>query len=688
MRRTRLRVEGMDCPSCAAKIESRVGRIPGVSEVRVSVAGGTLAVWHDPELAPGGEIARAVGALGYRAEESLEERPRRAGVASLRLAGVLLALGFGFGFAGAPGWVGDGAFAAALVLAGLPIFRRAWLAVRNRFALDMNVLMSLAAVGAAGLGEWAEGALVVFLFAVGNALEERAAGRARRSIRELMRLSPERACVLRGGGEEEVPAGELRLGDVIVVRPGERIAADGVVVGGVSAVDQSPITGESAPVIRREGDEVFAGTINAEGALEVRVTRRAGETTISRIVRMVEEAQERRAPAQRFVDRFARYYTPLVAAGAALVFLVPSFFFGGAWDEWFYRALVLLVIACPCALVISTPVSIISSLTAATREGALIKGGAFLEAFSGLRAVALDKTGTLTAGRPAVTEVVPLNGASEEQALELAAALEDRSQHPVGRAIAEHARRQGIVPEPAASFTSLTGLGVKGVVGGRELLAGSPELFAIPLPPEVERLRERGDTVVLLGDGRELIAAFGVADAGREGAAESVAALRRSGVEEIVMLTGDGERVARRVAEGLGIGYRAGLLPEEKLAELRRLRERHGPVAMVGDGINDAPALAEADIGVAMGAAGTDVALESADVALMRDDLSQLARLVERSRRTMRVIWQNVVFSIGVKAVFLVLGAMGMADLWMAIFADTGAMLLVIANGLRLLRRS
>lgn len=699
----RFSVSGMDCAACAAKVEGVVKKLSGVSETRVSVPAETLTVTYDDAVMGEAEIRRAVEGAGYGIrgrEEAPAEAERRSfwqepETWTTAAAGALVVLGFVLQwFFAVPESVADIVFAVAIVVGGAPIFRNAWRSVRGGFALDMNVLMSVAAVGAAGIGEWPEGAVVVFLFAVGEALESFSMDRARRSIRGLMDLSPKRARLLRDGLETEVPVREVGAGDVVVIRPGERLPADGVVVGGSSTVNQAPITGESVPVLKEEGAEVFAGTINGEGSLEVRATKEYAETTVSRIIRLVEEAQESKAPAQRFIDRFARYYTPAVVAGAALVFLVPPLAFGGLWGEWFYRALVLLVIACPCALVISTPVSVVSALAASARAGALIKGGAHLEAMGKVRAVAFDKTGTLTEGRPRVTDIVPLNGVPAEEALSLAASLEGRSQHPLGQAIVGAAREADLEAKPVEGFSSVTGRGVRGRVGDRELLAGNRRLFEEAgvsvdgAGEHLEALEAAGRTAILLGTpGGEALAVFGVADALREGVGEDLRRLKEAGVREVSMLTGDNEGVARSIASELGIGYRAGLKPEDKLGAIRELRESYGPVAMVGDGVNDAPALAEADVGVAMGAAGTDTAIETADVALMSDDLSRLAETVRRARATMRVIRQNVVFSIGTKAVFLVLAGLGVANLWLAILADTGASLIVIANGLRLLRK-
>lgn len=696
--RKTLRVDGMDCGSCATKVETGLKKLAGVQDVEVSVPAGKVKVTYT-ENTRAEDIARRIGELGYKVQEesSVPAGPRsfwrEPATWTTGIAGIFVLLGFIMKLASLPSSAQDTVFAAAILVGGLPIFRKAWLAVRNGFALDMNVLMTVAAMGAAGIGAWAEAAVVVLLFAIGEVLESYAMDRARNSIRSLMDLTPKKARILRGANEIEIPVEEVGIGDVVIIRPGERLPADGEVVNGLSTVDQAPITGESMPVLKETGSEVFAGTINGEGTLEVRATREYSETTISRVIRLVEEAQESKAPAQRFIDRFARYYTPTVVTLAALVFLVPPLTLGGSWSEWFYRALVLLVIACPCALVISTPVSVVSALAGAARSGALIKGGAYLETMGKVKAVALDKTGTLTEGSPRVTDVIPLNGTSKDQALALAASLENRSQHPLGKALVAAAREAGLKTGYVEDFNSITGLGVRGRIEGQEYLAGSPRLFEKSWIPtdevrgHVEALSGAGKTAILLVTSDEVLAVFGIADTLRSEARESLAALKASGVQEVVMLTGDNEGAARTIASELGIDYRAELRPGDKLEIVKELQKKYGPVAMVGDGINDAPALAAADVGIAMGAAGTDTAIETADVALMSDNLSHVSETINRGRRAMQVIWQNVTFSIGVKILFLGLATLGTANLWMAIFADTGASLLVIANGLRLLKK-
>jgi Cd2+/Zn2+-exporting ATPase len=597
--------------------------------------------------------------------------------------------------------------------------------------LNIEFLMTLAAVGAMAIGAWEEGALVTFLFSLGETLESYTMDRARNAIRSLMALAPDEATVLRpctdcdehsgqrlpdgsvyedgpcpwcGVHPARVPVAELAIGDAILVQPGERVPMDGQIVEGTSAVDQAPITGESIPVEKTAGDEVFAGTINGDGALEVRVTRLAADNTLSRIIDMVAVAQSQKAPSQRWVDVFARYYTPAVVVLAIIVATAPPLLFDqpfldpvGGGRGWLYRALSLLIIACPCALVISTPVSIVSAISNAARNGVLIKGGAYLEAAGRLLVVAFDKTGTLTRGKPSVTDVIPWGPRSAHEVLALAAAVESRSEHPLARAVVEAAKPAHPGTASARDFQVLKGRGARAQVDGALVYVGNLTLFAdegASLPPalraQVEQLEEAGKTTMVLAtrdpawDFWGLIA---VADTVRPDAREAVAALRRLGIRRTVMLTGDNERTATAIAAQASIDeFRANLLPADKVDAVARLLAEHGQVAMVGDGVNDAPALARATVGIAMGGAGTDQALETADIALMSDDLTRLPFAIRLSRRALRIVRENIGFSLLIKSAFVVLALLGMATLWMAVFADMGASLLVILNGMRLLR--
>src|SRR5829696_6306550 len=693
--RTVVRVEGMDCASCAATVEKRVGQLPGVYRAVVNFAAGRLDAEHEPGLALE-EIEKAVRDAGYEVQRAQEvERPpfwRTPRAISVSASALLFAFGLALGLAGGPEVASVGAYLAAIVVGGVPIFRAALAGLRARH-MDMNVLMSAATIGAVGIGEWAEAASVVVLFAAGNALQVYAIDRTRGAVRTLARLAPDEVLVRRGGYENLVGAGEVAVGETVIVRPGERLALDGEVVEGRTTVDESPVTGESTPVEKGPGDAVYSGSLNGGGGVVVRVLREASDSTLQRIARLVEEAQATKAPAEQFVDRFSRLYTPIVVAAAIVLAVVPPLL-GGEFGTWFYRALALLIIACPCALVISTPVTVVSGIGAASRRGILVKGGAALEAAGRLKALAFDKTGTLTEGRPVVSRVVALDGHDEAGAVRLAAALERRSEHPLAHAILATAERYGAsgIP-PVINFRSVAGRGAEGEVEGRRYAIGSPRLFAevgISLDGAkavLEEAEREGETPVVLGDKNGPIAVFGLADATRSEARATLESLRSVGVNELVMLTGDAEGPARRTAEILGVGYRAQLLPEQKVERVRELVAEYGSVGMVGDGVNDAPALAASSVGFAMGAAGTDVALETADVALMQDDLPKLAEAVRLSRSAERIIKQNVVVSLLIKGLFVLLAPFGLVALWLAVLADMGTSIAVTLNGLRLFRR-
>jgi Zn2+/Cd2+-exporting ATPase len=691
LERTVVRVAGMDCASCAATVERRVSQLPGVHRAVVNFAAGRLDAEHDPGLAFE-EIEKAVRDAGYGVERAQEvEGPpfwRTPRAISVFASALLFILGLALGLAGAPVVASVAAYLAAIVVGGVPIFRAAIAGLRARH-MDMNVLMSAATIGAVGIGEWAEAASVVVLFAAGNALQVYAIDRTRGAVRALARLAPDEVLVRRGGFESLVGADEVAVGETVVVRPGERLALDGEVVEGRTTVDESPVTGESTPVEKGPGDAVYSGSLNGGGGVLVRVLREASDSTLQRIARLVEEAQATKAPAEQFVDRFSRLYTPLVVAAAVGLAVVPPVL-GGEFGTWFYRALALLIIACPCALVISTPVTVVSGIGAASRRGILVKGGAALEAAGRLKALAFDKTGTLTEGRPVVSRVVPLNGRDDTEVLALAAALERRSEHPLAHAILNAA--DGASLPQVSAFRSVAGRGAEGLVDGERYLIGSPRLFAekeIVLDGATEALEavERaGETPIVLGYRDAPLAVIGIADAVRPDARATLESLREAGVGELVMLTGDAEAPARRIAEELGLSYRAQLLPEQKVEAVRELVSEHGDAGMVGDGVNDAPALAASSVGFAMGAAGTDVALETADVALMQDDLPKLAEAVHLSRSAEGIIKQNVAVSILIKGLFVLLAPFGLVTLWIAVLADMGTSIAVTLNGLRLFR--
>jgi len=583
---------------------------------------------------------------------------------------------------------------AASIVAGIWfILPRAGRALRALRA-DMNLLMTVAVIGAAAIGEWFEAATVTFLFSLALLLESWSVGRARKAVEALLEIAPETARMVEPDGRTAVvPVEQVVAGAILQVHPGERIPLDGRVISGATSVNQAPITGEAAPVAKEAGSEVFAGTINNEGTFEMRVTREASGTTLARIIKLVEEAQARRAPAQQWVDRFALYYTPVMIGVALLVFLLPPLAFGGIWLHWFYQALVILIIACPCALVISTPVSIVAGLASAARAGVLIKGGVFLETVGRLKVLALDKTGTLTYGRPEVQQVVPLSDHTSEELLARAAGLESFSHHPLAAAIRRRSEQEGVPALAAEGFRALEGRGGEALIDGRGFWIGSHRLMeekgaCTPAYHNLAReLEAVGQSVVAVGNEQHVCGMISVADGLRAEAPEAIKELRALGVGRVVMLTGDHGGTAQAIADAAGLdGFHANLLPEDKVDAVCRLGKEHGAVGMVGDGVNDAPALAAATVGIAMGAAGSNVAIETADVALLADDLLRLPWLFRHSRRTLAIIRQNIWFALAAKALFLALAVAGVATLWMAIAADMGVSLLVIFNSLRLLK--
>ncbi len=699
-------IEGIHCAGCADELEHAVSRLHGVSEAKVNFATGTLHVRYSARTVDRARLAEHVERIGYVARQAHHSEPQaiwqRRETLSTALSGLLLALGLALSaFHRDPTVIVflerslsiSTALYLASVLIGAYHFARRGLQSLRTFSLGVNFLMSLAVVGAVIIGEYVEAASLAFLFSVAELLEEYSLDRVRRSLRALMTLVPNHARVRRGGREMTVPVEQIELGETLIVKPGERIALDGEVLSGSSSVNQAPITGESVPVEKNPGDTVFAGTITHEGYLEIKVTKRAKETMLAKIIYLIEEAEAQKAPAEKFVDRFARYYTPTVVAVALGVAVLPPVLWGAPFADWFTRALSLLVIACPCALLISTPVSIISAITSAARHGVLIKGGVSLEGLGQLKAIALDKTGTLTTGQLMVTDIIPMNGSSAEEVLRVAAALESKSQHPIAQAIVRSFQRQmpGQALPHVREFVSLTGQGVQGVLssesGERLCRVGKPELFGAVGLPEIERFESQAKTVVCVGTRDSLMGLIAVADEIRPETHETVQHLQRLGIE-VVMITGDNEGTARAVAEQLRITrYRAGVLPDGKVTEIQRLLREYGTVAMVGDGVNDAPALAASTVGIAMGVIGTDTALETADVALMTDDLTKLPYLIELSRRARWVIQQNVWFSILTK-LSLGLGVFpGYVTLVLAVVVgDVGASLAVTGNALRLAR--
>ncbi|WP_353476203.1 heavy metal translocating P-type ATPase (plasmid) [Salipiger sp. H15] len=721
------RVTGMDCGSCAAKVRGAVERLPGVGNVDVALMAERLTLTLDVTQTPPESIESAVRGIGFgiAPRGAPPERPRGAFILPegafpdmtaehapespardeapseepaapswYRTAKGRLVIGTGTLLAAAwgarlvfPAEVAHWAFALATLIGLFPVARRALAMARSRMPFTIEMLMTIAALGALVIGAPEEAALVVFLFAVGELLEGVSAGKARDSIRALSKLVPKTARLELGGSTREVAADRLGLGQVVQVRPGDRVPCDGEVIEGTSGVDESPVTGESVPSLKEPGSQVFAGSINTEALLRVRVTRTAGDNTIARIVRLVAEAESARAPTERFIDRFSRVYMPAVVAAALLVALVPPLVLGGDWGDWTYRALALLLIGCPCALVISVPASIASALSTGARNGLLMKGGRVIEAAAGITHVAFDKTGTLTLGRPRVTDMVVLAG-SEAELLALAAGVETGASHPLGQAICAEAGRRGIAAAPATGGRALPGKGAEAVIGGVTVRVGSPRLaeergaLEDGVRTRVAALEAEGKTVVVVMRGDVPLGLIALRDEPRADAAEAVRQLGALGVSPL-MLTGDNPRTAQAIAEGLGIDHRAGLMPEDKVAAIRDLRSG-ARVMMIGDGINDAPALAAAQVGVAMGS-GTDVALETADAAILRNRVTDAAGIVRLARATMANIRQNIAIALGLKAVFLVTTVLGITGLWPAILADTGATVLVTMNALRLL---
>ena len=706
------RIEGLDCPDCALSLERAVVALPEIDAAQVLYATGQLTVTSRAVANTLPAITRIAEGMGYRVghpgalagsgprgwRDVLRLHRRRLATAG----GVLfLLLALLSGSLGVPLIVTQLLYAASIGISGFFVARAGWLALTEAHHLDMNALMVIAAVGAMFVGEHAEGAVTLILFSVGELLESYAADKARGAVHALMELAPAEALRRDRDGEKRVPVAELEIGDEILVRPGERLPMDARVLEGTSWVDQAPITGESTSVEKTLDDEVFAGTINGNGALRLQVTRLAQDNAIARILRLVEEAQGRRAPAQRFVDRFARIYTPAVLVVAVGVAALPPLLGMGPLTEWVYRALVLLVISCPCALVISTPVTIVSAMARAARSGVLIKGGRYLEELASVRAIAFDKTGTLTKGEPRIVAgACDLHPEGREcqacrDLLAKAAAVESRSEHALGQALVQHAQQLGVADRYAQGeqVTAVAGRGIRGLVEGHQIAVGNHDFCHPEGNPEEELCREvldverRGYTVLVVKDDCcDARCYFAVGDSIRDDAKEVIADLARSGIEKTIMLTGDNGHIARTIADEVGIEeVRAGLLPEDKVAVVQQLIERYGRVAMIGDGVNDAPALATASLGIVMGAIGSDAALEAADVALMSDNLSRLPYAIRLGRSAMRTVRANIIFALMIKLVFLVLAATGVATLWMAVVADTGASLAVSLNGLRLL---
>ncbi|MFM0204403.1 heavy metal translocating P-type ATPase [Paraburkholderia fungorum] len=700
--RTAIRIMQMDCPTEEALIRKKFSRMPYVRSMDFNLMQRVLTVVHAPDALD--SILAAIRSLDFTpevADTASGATSTRAPSAPpkpwwpLALAGIAAAASEAASWLGAPVWLAAALAILAIASCGLTTYKKGWLALRNG-NLNINALMSIAVTGALILQQWPEAAMVMVLFTIAELIEAKSLDRARNAIQGLMQLTPEQASVQQADGSwRPMELDAIALGAVVRVKPGERIALDGEIVAGRSSVDQAPITGESLPVDKAVGDAVFAGTINQAGSFDYRVTAAASNTTLARIIHAVEEAQGTKAPTQRFVDQFARVYTPIVFAAALAVAVLPPLLFGGQWHEWVYKALVMLVIACPCALVISTPVTIVSGLAAAARKGILIKGGAYLEQGRKLSWLALDKTGTITHGKPVQTEFEMLADVDVDvvRCRTLAASLAGRSDHPVSMAIAAAAKSEGVVGATVDAFEALAGRGVRGEIDGLPYWLGNHRLVeelgrcSASLEAKLDALERQGKTVVMLVDAERVLALFAVADTVKDTSRAAIAELQRLGVRA-AMLTGDNPHTAAAIAQQVGIDEaRGNQLPEDKLNAVAQWSQQGATVGMVGDGINDAPALARADIGFAMGAMGTDTAIETADVALMDDDLRKIPLFIRLSKATHSVLVQNITLALGIKSVFLVLTVMGLGTMWMAVFADVGASLLVVGNGLRLLRK-
>ena len=704
------RVQGFTCANCAGKFEKNVKQLSGVEDAKVNFGASKIVVYGNATI----EELEKAGAFenlkvtpeksARQASQEVKEDTKEDKVpfykkhSTLLYASLLIAFGYLSSYVnGEENIVTTLLFLASMFIGGLSLFK---VGLQNllRFEFDMKTLMTVAVIGGAIIGEWAEVAIVVILFAISEALERFSMDRARQSIRSLMDIAPKEALVRRNGQEIMIHVDDIAVGDIMIVKPGQKIAMDGVVVSGYSAVNQAAITGESVPVEKTVDNEVFAGTLNEEGLLEVEITKLVEDTTISKIIHLVEEAQGERAPSQAFVDKFAKYYTPIIMIIAALVAIVPPLFFDGSWETWIYQGLAVLVVGCPCALVISTPISIVSAIGNAAKKGVLVKGGVYLEEMGALKAIAFDKTGTLTKGVPAVTDYNVLNKQiNEKELLSIITALEYRSQHPLASAIMKKAEEENITYSDVQveDFSSITGKGIKGIVNGTTYYIGSPKLFKELLTNDFDKdleqnvttLQNQGKTAMIIGTEKEILAVIAVADEVRESSKEILQKLHQLGIKKTIMLTGDNKGTANAIGGQVGVSdIEAELMPQDKLDFIKQLRSEYGNVAMVGDGVNDAPALAASTVGIAMGGAGTDTALETADVALMGDDLRKLPFTVKLSRKTLNIIKANITFAIAIKFIALLLVIPGWLTLWIAILSDMGATLLVALNGLRLMR--
>lgn len=693
------RIEGLSCTNCAGKFEKNVKQLPGVTSATVNFGASKISVEGQTTIEEL-EEAGAFENLIIRDDQENDEQVRSKESFIKRNIALIISLGFILVAVISQLSLGEdhlltkALYILAIIIGGFDLFKEGF---SDLIKLDfsMESLMTIAIIGAAFIGEWAEGSIVVILFAISEALERFSMDKARQSIRSLMDIAPKEALIRRNNVEQLVSVDKIDIDDIMIIKPGQKIAMDGLVINGHSSVNQAAITGESVPVEKQLDDEVFAGTLNEEGVLEVKVTKKVTDTTIAKIIHLVEEAQGERAPAQAFVDKFAKYYTPFIIIMALLIVVVPPLFFGGDWNKWLYQGLSILVVGCPCSLVISTPVSIVSAIGNAAKNGVLVKGGVYLEEIGHLRAIAFDKTGTLTKGKPVVTDFIATSSETDINYLSIISSLESLSQHPLASAILNEADKTNVDYKSIQieDFQSITGKGLTGIHQNIRYYIGSPKLFSASVIEETavkvqyRKFQEQGKTAMYFGTDEQILGVIAVADEVRDSSAAIISELHKLSIEHTIMLTGDNTKTAESIGKQLGVTEIKGdLMPQEKLDSIKALRTTYNKVAMVGDGINDAPALAASTVGIAMGGAGTDTALETADVALMGDDLQKLPFIVRLSRQTLKVIKQNITFSLGIKLLALLLVIPGWLTLWIAIVADMGATLLVTLNGLRLMK--
>lgn len=693
------RIEGLSCTNCAGKFEKNVKQLPGVTSATVNFGASKISVEGQTTIEEL-EEAGAFENLIIRDDQENDEQVRSKESFIKRNIALIISLGFILVAVISQLSLGEdhlltkALYILAIIIGGFDLFKEGF---SDLIKLDfsMESLMTIAIIGAAFIGEWAEGSIVVILFAISEALERFSMDKARQSIRSLMDIAPKEALIRRNNVEQLVSVDKIDIDDIMIIKPGQKIAMDGLVINGHSSVNQAAITGESVPVEKQLDDEVFAGTLNEEGVLEVKATKKVTDTTIAKIIHLVEEAQGERAPAQAFVDKFAKYYTPFIIIMALLIVVVPPLFFGGDWNKWLYQGLSILVVGCPCSLVISTPVSIVSAIGNAAKNGVLVKGGVYLEEIGHLRAIAFDKTGTLTKGKPVVTDFIATSSETDINYLSIISSLESLSQHPLASAILNEADKTNVDYKSIQieDFQSITGKGLTGIHQNIRYYIGSPKLFSASVIEETavkvqyRQFQEQGKTAMYFGTDEQILGVIAVADEVRDSSAAVISELHKLSIEHTIMLTGDNTKTAESIGKQLGVTEIKGdLMPQEKLDSIKALRTTYNKVAMVGDGINDAPALAASTVGIAMGGAGTDTALETADVALMGDDLQKLPFIVRLSRQTLKVIKQNITFSLGIKLLALLLVIPGWLTLWIAIVADMGATLLVTLNGLRLMK--